>query len=157
EELERQLLKDAAASANAKFHAFFEQGALLAGIMETDGTMIDANHGATDASGYTREHTIGKPFWDGPWWAPSQELRETIRVESARAATGQIVRAETPYFMADGTERVADLMIQPIRNEHGQVQFLASTAVDITDRKRAEAEREKFVTVIENSSDFIAI
>ena len=35
--------------------------------------------------------------------------------------------------------------------------FLAPTGTDITDRKRAEADREKFVTLVENSTDFIGM
>ena len=76
---------------------------------------------------------------------------------SAQAAAGQTFRAELPFFMADGSERVADVTIQPIRDDTGRVLFLAPTGVDITDRKRAEADREKFVTLIENSTDFIGI
>jgi PAS domain S-box-containing protein len=37
------------------------------------------------------------------------------------------------------------------------VLFLAPTGVDITDRRRAEADREKFVTLVENSTDFIGM
>ena len=48
-------------------------------------------------------------------------------------------------------------MIQPIRDDTGRVLFLAPTGVDITDRNRAEADREKFVTLIENSTDFIGM
>ena len=39
----------------------------------------------------------------------------------------------------------------------GRVLFLAPTGVDITDRKRAEADREKFVTLVESSTDFIGM
>ena len=62
-----------------------------------------------------------------------------------------------PYFVADGSERIADVTIQPIRDESGRVLFLAPTGIDITDRRRAEAEREKFVTLVENSTDFIGM
>jgi PAS domain S-box-containing protein len=156
EQRERQLLAEAAA-ANAKFQAFFEQGALFAGIMDVDGTILDANRLSWEACGYTREQIVGKPFWEGPWWAPSSQLIEQIKVASAQAAAGQTFRAEMPYFVADGSERVADVAIQPIRDEAGRVLFLAPTGVDITDRKRAEADREKFVTLVENSTDFIGM
>jgi PAS domain S-box-containing protein len=66
-------------------------------------------------------------------------------------------RAELPYFVADGSERVADFIILPIKDETGRVLFLAPTATDITDRKRAEADRQKFVTLVENSADFIGM
>jgi PAS domain S-box-containing protein len=153
---ERQLLARAA-DANAKFHAFFEQGALFAGIMDVDGTIREPNRRSWEACGYTREQIIGKPFWDGPWWTPSADLVARIKAASARAAAGETFREEMPYFVADGSERVADVTIQPIKDDTGRVLFLAPTAIDITDRKRAEADREKFVTVIESSTDFIGM
>ena len=52
DERERRLLADAAA-ANAKFQAFFEQGALLAVIMELDGTVVAANRLSWEGCGYT--------------------------------------------------------------------------------------------------------
>jgi PAS domain S-box-containing protein len=142
DERERQLLAEAAAS-NAKFQAFFEQGALFAGIMDMSGTILEANRLSWEACGYTREQIIGKPFWDGPWWAPVPDLVEQIKRASMQAAAGQIFRAEMPYVVADGSHRMADVTIQPIRDDTGRVLYLAPTGVDITERKRAEAERAK--------------
>jgi PAS domain S-box-containing protein len=156
DERERQLL-GAAAAANAKFHAFFEQGAFFAGIMDVDGILLEANRLSWQSPGFTTEQVIGKPFWEGPWWAPSAQLRERIAAASRQAAGGQAFRAELPYFVADGSERVADVTIQPIRDETGRVIFLAPIGVDITDRKRAEADRQQFVTLIETSTDFIGM
>jgi PAS domain S-box-containing protein len=156
EERERELLTQAA-EANAKFQAFFDQGALFAGIMDVDGTILEPNRLSWEGCGYTKEQIVGKPFWEGPWWAPSPSLVEQIKKASAQAAAGEIFRAELPYFVADGSERMADVTIQPIRDETGRVLFLAPTGNDITDRKLAEADREKFVTLIENSTDFIAM
>ncbi|MBL8112640.1 MAG: PAS domain S-box protein [Acidobacteria bacterium] len=156
EERERQLLADAAA-ANAKFHAFFEQGALFAGIMEVDGTLLDANRLSWEGCGFTREQATGMKFWDGPWFSPSPALVDEIRAASALAASGQTFRKEVPYFVGDGSERVADVTIQPIRDGSGKVLFLAPTGADVTDRKRAESDREKFVALVETSTDFIGM
>ena len=156
EERERELLAQAA-GANAKFQAFFDQGALFAGIMDLDGTILEPNRLSCEGCGYTREQIVGKPFWEGPWWKPSSALVEQIKAASAQAAAGQTFRAELPYFLADGSERMADVTIQPIRDETGRVLFLTPTGNDITDRKRAEADREKFVTLVENSTDFIGM
>jgi PAS domain S-box-containing protein len=142
DERERQLL-GAAAAANAKFHAFFEQGAFFAGIMDVDGILLEANRLSWESPGFSTEQVIGKPFWEGPWWSPSAQLRERIAAASRQAAAGQTFRGELPYFVADGSERVADVTIQPIRDETGRVIFLAPIGVDITDRKRAEAERKR--------------
>ena len=156
EQRERHLLAETA-EANVKFQAFFEQGALFAGIMDVDGTLLDANRASCEACGFTREQIIGRPFWEGPWWAPNPALAAQIKAACAQAAAGQPFRAEMPYYVADGSERVADVTIQPIRDDSGRVLFLASTGVDITDRKRAEADRQQFVTLVESSTDFIGM
>ncbi len=156
EQRERDLLAETAA-ANAKFQAFFEQGSLFAGIMHVDGTLVEANRLSWEACGFTKEQAIGKPFWDGPWWSPSKELTERIRAATAKAASGEIFREEMPYFVGDGSQRLADVTIQPIKDDKGRVLFVAPTGIDITDRKLAEAERQKFVTLIETSTDFIGM
>ena len=145
EHRERQLLAEAAA-ASAKFHAFFEQGALFAGIMDVNGTLLEANRLSLEACGFTREQVIGKPFWEGPWWSPSQPLVEQIRAASAEAAAGQTFRAEMPYFVADGSERIAEVTISPILDESGRVLFLAPTGVDITERKQLEDNMRRLAT-----------
>ena len=153
---ERELLAEMVA-ANAKFRAFFDQGALFAGIVDTDGTVIEPNRLSWEGCGYTREQIVGKPFWEGPWWTPSAALVEQIKAGSAEAAAGRTYRAELPYYVADGSERMADVVIVPIKDDAGRVLFLAPMGTDITERKLAEAEREKFVTLVENSTDFIGI
>ena len=136
EERERQLLTKAA-TANAQFRAFFEQGALFAGIMQLDGTIIEANHLSLEACGYTREQVIGKRFWDCPWWNRSPDLVQRIKEATAQAASGVTFRAEMPYFVAGG-ERMVDFILLPVKDEAGQVTFLAPTGTDITNRKLAE-------------------
>jgi PAS domain S-box-containing protein len=138
---ERQLLAEAAA-AHAKFHAFFEQGALFAWLMDVTGTVLEANRLAWEASGYTKDQIVGRPLWEGPWWASSAELAAQIETTAGRAAAGEIVQAEVPYYAGDGTERAAAVTIQPIRDDTGRVLLLAAAGIDITERKRAEAERK---------------
>ncbi len=160
EQREHQLLADAGA-ANAKFQAFFDQGAVFAGIMDIDGTILEPNRLSWEGCGFTREQIVGKPFWEGPWWTPSADLVAQIKAASAQAAAGQTFRAELPYFVGDGSQRVADVTIQPITDETGRVLFLAPTGTDITDRKRAEADREKFAAELADAdrrkNEFLAM
>ena len=125
--------------------------------MDIDGKTIDANRLSWEGCGFTKDQIVGKPFWEGPWWTPSPTLVEQIKAASASAASGQIFRAEVPYYVADGSERIADVTIQPIKDKAGHVLFLAPTGTDITDRRRAEEDRRSFVAVIENSTDFIGM
>ena len=138
-EARERALAAEAAEAHARFRAFFDQGALFAGIMAVDGTLLEANRLALEDCGYARDQVIGRPLWEGPWWGPSPELAGEIRRAVDVAAAGQTFRAELPYFVASGEERVVDLIVLPTKDEAGRVLFLAPTGIDVTDRKRAEA------------------
>jgi len=49
------------------------------------------------------------------------------------------------------------LTISPIKDDEGRVIGASKIARDITERRQVEAEREKFVTLVESSMDFIGI
>lgn len=156
-EREQQLAEQVAA-ADAKFRAFFEQGALFAGIMDMRGTLLEANRLSWEGCGFTKKQIIGKPFWDGPWWNPSPDLVARIKAAVAQAATGQMFREEMRYFVGDGSVRWADVTIMPIKDESGRVIFLAPTGTDITESRRAEEalreSEERFRTLADNMSQF---
>jgi PAS domain S-box-containing protein len=144
EERQRQLLTQAA-TANAKFRAFFDQGPLFAGIMSLDGTIIEANRLCLEACGYTKEQVVGKLFWECPWWCPSTALMQQIKLATAEAASGRKYGAEMPYFVADGTQRMVRFIMLPIKDETDRVVFLAPTGTDITDLKRMESQRDELL------------
>jgi len=127
-----------AAEANAKFRAFFEQGRNFAGVLALDGTVVEANRLCLDACGFTCDEVIGKPFWESGWWNRSAALMEMVRAASLQAAEGRLFRTETNYFVADGAERVVDLILAPVMDEAGRVLFVAATGTDVTDRRRIE-------------------
>lgn len=147
EEHQRRAAADAlaAAEANAKFRTFFEQGTNFAGVMALDGTLIEANRLSLEACGVTREQVIGKKFWDCGWWNRSPAQIELIKLATQQAASGVTFRAETTYFVADGSERFVDLVVAPVVDEQGRVLFIAPAGTDITDRRRFADERERLL------------
>jgi len=147
EERERQATAEALATAqaNAKFRTFFDQGTYFAGVMTPDGTIIEANRLCLDACGFTRDQVIGKKFWECGWWNQSPTLIELVRKGSMQAAAGQIFQAETAYFVADGSQRVVDLIISPVTDDTGRILFVAPTGTDITEKKRLADERDKLL------------
>ena len=157
---ERTLLAEAA-TANAQFRALFEQGALFAGTLSVDGTLIEPNRLSLEACGYTRAEVVGKPFWETAWWNRSPILMQRIRAACEQAAAGSTFRADLPYFLSDGTERIVDLIVLPVKDDTGRVTFLAPTGTDITEQKRAEqklAEAHEFLhSSIDALSSHIAV
>ena len=140
---ERELQRTAEAiAANAKFRAVFDQTTVFAGILTTDGTVVEANRLCLDACGYCAEEILGRVFWETAWWRNFPEAQEKIRTATPQAARGIPYREVLPYSWADGTERLVDLALFPIRDDQGKVIFLHPTGVDITDFKLSELQQK---------------
>jgi PAS domain S-box-containing protein len=133
-----KLLGDLSAAA-AKFEALFNQSGIFAGIMDLQGYLREANASSVDWCGYTREQVLDKLFWDTPWWRGSEEMKPRIRFARDQAAAGLVFREELRYWIADGSERIVDFAMHPIRDQSGAVMFLHPTGIDITERKQIEA------------------
>ena len=132
-----------ASAATAKFRAVFEQTSVFAGIMTVDGIMIDANRLCLDVCGYRAEEVLGRPFWETGWWRGSREVQDKIRSGTNLAAGGTPYREVLTYHWADGTERLVEFELHPIRDQDGEIIFLHPTGVDVTGVKRVEAELRK--------------
>jgi PAS domain S-box-containing protein len=149
-------------TAAAVFRAVFNQAGLFAGIMDPQGYLREANNLSLEACGYTRDEVLNRPFCDTPWWRGSEAVKAQIRSATQLAAAGHVFRQELRYWLADGSERIVDFAMHPIRDRSGAVVFLHPTGIDITDRKRIEAKlreseqhRRWLASIVESSDDAI--
>ncbi|AFY47329.1 PAS domain S-box [Nostoc sp. PCC 7524] len=60
-------------------------------------------------------------------------------------------------FLANDEETWWLINVTPLWDNHSRIAQLVVTVTDITERKQAEKERQMFVSLIENSSDFIGL
>ena len=142
---ERKKAEQKLIATTAKFESVFNQSGIYAGMMDLQGYLREVN-GLVDRCGYTREQVLYGPFWETPWWRGSEEVKARIRAATEQAAAGMVFREELPYWWADGTERVAEFAMLPIRDQDGGVMLLYPTGIDITERKRAEEEIARLLT-----------
>ena len=112
------------------------------GLLDAQGTVLEINKVALDAVGITLADVEGKPFWTTFWWQVSEEANQGIRDAIARAAKGEFVRWDTPLFAsADGSITIIiDASLMPVKDESGQVVFIAAEGRDITQKKAQERE-----------------
>ena len=144
----RKRADEALRAATAKFESVFNQSGIFAGILNLDGTLLEVNALAVDACGYTRDEVLGRPFWETPWWRGSEDTQDLIRGAARRGATGKIFHETLRYWVADGTERIVDFAMHPVRDESGVVRFLHPTGIDITERERAEERFRSLVSIV---------
>jgi PAS domain S-box-containing protein len=153
--IERKHGEDALRQSELRFQAIFNQSGIFAGIMDLAGNLMEVNAIAVDSCGYTREQVLNRPFWETPWWRGSEEMKARVRAATQQAAKGEVFREILHYWFADGTERVVDFAMHPIRDESGVVRFLHPTGIDITERKSGEAAAQRLAAIVESSDDAI--
>ncbi|MGB5426769.1 MAG: PAS domain S-box protein, partial [Gammaproteobacteria bacterium] len=75
-----------------RFRAIFNSTYQFIGLLNPDGTVLEANKTALDFIGLSNADVIGKPFWEAPWWTHSQQLQQRVRDGIMTAAQGKLVR-----------------------------------------------------------------
>ena len=119
-----------------------------------DGTIETWNAGAEMLFGHRAEDAIGKHI---SLVIPPDRLHEEEQIVATLKAGRRINHFETERVRADGTRIWVSLTISPIADETGAVVAASKIVRDVTPRVRAEAERERFVSVLQNSQDFIGM
>jgi PAS domain S-box-containing protein len=125
------------------------------GVVEKDGTLIEANNAPVEAAGVPRAELIGRRFWDCYWWSYSPESQARLEESVSRATAGETVRYEAEIRVAGGEVMIIDFQLAPLFDEHGEVSMLVASAVDITDRKRGEAQNARLAAIVSSTTDAV--
>ncbi|HLT45792.1 MAG TPA: PAS domain S-box protein, partial [Rubricoccaceae bacterium] len=131
--------------AEQRFRVVFDAMAEFVGLMEPDGTLIEANRTALDFGGLRPEDVVGKKLWEGAWWAGSEEARERLQAAVGRAAHGEFVRYEADVLGAGGRPATLDLSVKPVRGDDGRVDLLIAEGRPITEAVQARRMQEGLV------------
>ena len=137
---------------------------LLASIIESsddaiiskslDGIIQSWNAAAERLFGYTAEQAVGRHI---SLIIPPERITEEDQIIASLKAGQRVDHFETERLRSDGGRLLVSLTISPIRDEAGNVVGASKIVRDMSRQRWAEADREKFVTLVENSTDFIAM
>jgi PAS domain S-box-containing protein len=148
---QRAQTEEALAKSERRFRAIFDQSFQLVGLLDPDGTLLDANRSALALIGAQLAEVVGRPYWETPWWRHDPDEAAKLRKGLAAAAQGTFVRFETTHAAADGTTRIIDFSLKPILDERGQVVMMIPEGRDITELKRAQRERMSLTAQLHES------
>lgn len=136
---ERDLNNVALARSESRLRAIMDGLFIFAGLLDVDGTVLDANKAALEAAGLTPADVVGRPFWDSYWWSwddtASRQLRQAVEL----AAQGHLSRYDAVVRLGENRFIPIDFQLAPLI-EDGEVVRLIPSGLDITERKRFEQE-----------------
>lgn len=106
--------------------------------VQLDGTILSWNNGAQRTYGYSNEEATGRNI---AMLVPPDRLPELSRILGELRAGRTVDRFETVQVTKFGRRVEAALTMQPRRDEDGQLSHVTTIVRDITQRRRAEANR----------------
>jgi PAS domain S-box-containing protein len=143
-----------------RLDAVFNHTYQFTGLMEPDGTLIEANDTALRFAAVDEADVLGRPLWETYWFQAETVDRDRLRRAVQRAAAGEFVRYELTVQGRDEC-RTIDFSLRPVENEEGTVVLVVPEGRDITEQKEAERQlresERRFRRVFENAAIGIVI
>ena len=148
---ERKRAEEELRASEARFRTFVDHASDAFILHDEEGTVLDVNRQSCESLGYSRDDLIGMTAADfDPDVSPAmrQRLRERLRA-------GETVSFETRHRRKDGTVFPVEVRVRAFRD--GGHLFYISLSRDITERRRAEAERVKLEERVRRAEKMEAI
>ena len=130
---------DALERSEARVRSIFQTSYTYQGFLTPEGLLLDVNRTSLASIGAQLEEVVGRPIWDTPWFTDTPGLPELVRAAVPLAAAGQTVRQEVSLNLLIG-RRDFDFSMRPVFDSTGAVIAIVPEAMDITERRTAEAQ-----------------
>ncbi|GHO63880.1 hypothetical protein KSC_027720 [Ktedonobacter sp. SOSP1-52] len=118
------------------------------GVLTPEGIVLEINEVPLAEARVRREEVIGYPLAQTRWWSCAPISREQLCAAIARASRGETVRFEAVVHLREGLDRHLEVAITPHKDADHHIAYLVIASIDITERKRAEAEIHALIDAI---------
>lgn len=139
-----------ASQQDARIHEILNALFVFVGILDLEGTLLDANDPPLKAANLVMEDVRGKPFWECYWWSFDANVQARLKDAIARAGGGEI-RYDARVRLADDRFITIDFLLSPLHDNTGRITHLVASGVDITRRENAEAELRRVASIVEKA------
>jgi PAS domain S-box-containing protein len=117
---------------------------MLAGVIEgdEDGKFVMVNQRFCDITGYTQAELLGMRVLS---ITHPEDLPRCAELYQRLLETGESFVMEKRYIRKDGAEIWVNTNVSPVYNAQGKIENAVAIVIDVTDRRRAEREREQLL------------
>jgi len=109
------------------------------GLLDAGATLLRVNRAAEELFGFKSKEVVGKQLWDIPVLDHDEVGPSKKRFMALQQGAKQ-VDAEIPMRTKEGEHRIVSTVTTAVRKPDGEIDFLVTTGIDVTERKRLEAE-----------------
>ncbi len=125
-------------SNEARLRSILETSHLFQVLLAVDGAVLHANATALKGIQSKLEDVAGRLFWETEWFRGTAGLPDFVRRAVSTVTRGDMVKTEFQLRLPTGN-RWFDFAMRPILNREGIVTALVAEAVDVSERRQAEA------------------
>ncbi len=139
---------------HAIFESIVEASPEYVGMADIEGGVLYMNPALEALLGEPADATAGRPFIDHhPDWAARRLVEEALPA-ATRDGTW---RGETALIAADGRVVSLEQTVVAHTGPDGTVERFSTIMRDITERKAAERERDRLLSILEATPDFVSM
>ena len=138
-----------------RFRGAFESSAIGMALVGPDGTFLEVNPSLCELVGYTDTELVGSTFQQITH--PDDLESDLVQVGLMLAGEISTYRMEKRYLHRDGHIVWILLSVSLVRDAEGEPVHFVSQIEDISERKRAEQDRERLETELRHAQKMEAI
>lgn len=135
--------------------AILDTADLLVVVLDARGRIVRFNHACERHTGYSAQEVRGKCPWD-VLMAP-EDANAVRRVFDDLRSGSFPSYYENDWVAKDGRRRLIAWTNTTIVDEHGDVEYVLGTGIDLTERRRAEEERSRLERLLLQSQKIEAL
>lgn len=122
-------------------------------VLDANADVVIWNKAAEQISGYSKDEVIGhSKIWE--WSYPDEAYRTEIYQKAADIIEGEEIKGfETTIQSKDGKQKTMSWYSRNLLDDDGKIKGSIALGIDVTDRIRAEKERDKMVLNLQSALD----
>jgi PAS domain S-box-containing protein len=142
--IERRQAEEAVRESEQRFRELFEDAPVAYHEIDTSGRVRRVNRIGASLLGLEPEAILGRPIWE--FVAPPEQQASRDAVMRKIGGEQRLAIFQREYACQDGL-RTLEIHERLIRDQNGTVTGIRSAMLDITERKRAQEELDRFFTL----------